>query len=73
VVELDGGQHAEVEQAAHDSQRTTWLEQNGYRELRFWNHDVLKNLDSVKQAIHSALQRQRTKSDPLSPCGRELE
>jgi very-short-patch-repair endonuclease len=37
VVEVDGGQHAEADEAI----RSTRIESDGYRILRFWNHDVL--------------------------------
>ena len=47
VVELDGGQHTpEV-----DARRTAKLEALGYRVIRFWNNDVLGNLDGVLQTI----------------------
>jgi very-short-patch-repair endonuclease len=41
VVEVDGGQHTEALQAAHDSERSAWLEQQGFSVLRFWDHEVL--------------------------------
>jgi very-short-patch-repair endonuclease len=53
VVEVDGGQHAE--RAAQDTSRTAWLEAQGFRVLRFWNNDVLQNLDGVLQEIHAVL------------------
>lgn len=53
VIELDGGQHAE--QARADGARTTFLEREGYRVLRFWNNDVMGNMDSVLQTIEAAL------------------
>jgi very-short-patch-repair endonuclease len=40
VIEVDGGQHAD---SMADQQRTRWLEDQGFRVLRFWNNDVLKN------------------------------
>jgi len=43
VVELDGGQHSEKA----DRARTLWLESEGYRVERFWNHEVLENADGV--------------------------
>ena len=49
VLELDGGHHQE--QAAYDEQRTTWLEAQGFRVLRFWNHQVLTEPDAVQEAI----------------------
>ena len=44
VVELDGGQHSDSES---DEDRTEAIEARGYRVIRFWNHDVLENLDGV--------------------------
>ena len=55
VVELDGGQH--TEQVGSDAQRTVWLEARGFRVLRFWNHDVLNNIEAVKEVIRGALSR----------------
>jgi very-short-patch-repair endonuclease len=54
VVEVDGGQHAE--QATLDAERDNWLRDEGFTVLRFWNHDVLKNIDAVKEQIYKALQ-----------------
>jgi very-short-patch-repair endonuclease len=53
VIELDGGQHDT--QRVADDLRTRWIEACGYRVLRFWNHDVLGNLDGVLNAIQCAL------------------
>ena len=44
VIELDGGQHAESER---DVVRDRWLADHRYRVLRFWNNDVLSNIDGV--------------------------
>ena len=55
VVEVDGGQHTELLQAANDSERSAWLEQQGFRVLRFWDHEVLKQIEDVKDAIWRAL------------------
>ena len=44
VVELDGGQHSGSES---DADRTKAIEARGYRVIRFWNHDVMENLDGV--------------------------
>jgi len=49
VVEVDGGQH--VEQAEYDDSRSKWLQDQGYRVLRFWNHDVLTMPDAVLTTI----------------------
>lgn len=45
VIEVDGGQHDETVDAA----RTTYLESQGYRVIRFWNNDVLGNLDDAAE------------------------
>ena len=55
VVEVDGGQHSEQGQAAYDAQRSVWLQQEGFRVLRFWDHEVLRQLEAVKEAIGRAL------------------
>jgi very-short-patch-repair endonuclease len=55
VVEIDGGQHNEEEDRAYDESRSQWLQQDGFRVLRFWNHEVLTQLESVSEAISNAL------------------
>jgi very-short-patch-repair endonuclease len=52
VIEVDGGQHAG---SAADEVRTKVLEANGYRVLRYWNNDVLSNIDGVLEDILSAI------------------
>lgn len=54
IIEVDGGQHDERRPA--DKRRTRFLEAEGFTVLRFWNHDVLGNLDGVLAAIAGALQ-----------------
>ena len=53
IVELDGGQH-QIGQAA-DEKRDKWLIREGYTVLRFWNNDVLTNIDGVFLLIQEAL------------------
>jgi very-short-patch-repair endonuclease len=55
VVELDGGQHNTEEARSYDARRTRWLEGAGYRVLRFWNHEVLEDWESVAEAIWRAV------------------
>ncbi|NQV81551.1 MAG: endonuclease domain-containing protein [Alphaproteobacteria bacterium] len=62
VIEVDGSQHAERQE--HDARRTDYLESQGYSVMRFWNVDVLTNLDGVVDVLLAALQ---TPSLP-SPC-----
>jgi very-short-patch-repair endonuclease len=47
VIELDGGQHDWQREA--DARRTAYIEARGYRVLRFWDHDVLENINGVLQ------------------------
>jgi very-short-patch-repair endonuclease len=49
IIELDGGQYAE--RIAEDQMRTAELERFGFRVVRFWNHDVLANIDGVLEAV----------------------
>ena len=53
IVELDGGQHAVNVQG--DLERDRWLRSKGYRVIRFWNVDVLRNLDGVLTVIRDSL------------------
>jgi len=55
VVEVDGSQHGEQPGLAHDTVRDGWLAARGYRVLRFWNNDVLSNIDGVAEVLLSAL------------------
>jgi very-short-patch-repair endonuclease len=55
IVELDGGQHAEAPGLAYDAERSVWLEERGYRVLRFWNTEVFENLDGVLEIIVRAV------------------
>ena len=52
IVEVDGGQH--VERRQQDAQRTAWLASQGFRVLRFWNTEVLGNMEVVKAVIARA-------------------
>jgi very-short-patch-repair endonuclease len=49
VVELDGGQHAE--HTSSDQARTRILNAEGYRVVRFWNHEVLNQADAILDEI----------------------
>ena len=52
IIELDGSQHAQ--QIRYDTQRTAYLEAHGYYVMRFWNPDVLQNIDGVLMGIDQA-------------------
>ena len=53
IIELDGGQHAE--QAAYDRHRDAWLRNQGYTVLRFWNNEVMQQLEGVLEQIRGTL------------------
>jgi very-short-patch-repair endonuclease len=61
IIEVDGGQHNDERQAASDADRTAYLQAHGYRVLRFWNHDVLSNIEGVMRVIYQAI------TDPSAP------
>ena len=53
VIEVDGGQHTAA--AEQDELRTRWLRERGYMVLRFWNHEVLRNMVGVLARISESL------------------
>ena len=61
IVEVDGGQHSEN---TGDLVRDDWLRSQHFNVLRFWNNDVLSNLEGVSQAIESALMQASPPSQP---------
>ena len=54
IIELDGSQH--MEQEEYDKERTEYLESKGYTILRFWNNDVMRDIDCVICAIIQAME-----------------
>jgi very-short-patch-repair endonuclease len=54
VIEIDGGQHFDVEHERRDARRDRFLASKGYRVLRFSNHDVISNRAGVLEAIAQA-------------------
>lgn len=70
IVELDGDQHAFDENQKHDAERTRYLNESGYRVLRFWNIDVRENIDGVIESISIALKEPPLpEASVLSPQG----
>ena len=55
VVEVDAGQH--VDRQRQDAQRTACLEAQGFRVLRFWNNEVLADVEAVKAVIAEACRK----------------
>lgn len=66
IIEADGGQHSR--QAVYDARRTALLEALGYRVMRYWNHEILRELETVLEKIRTALME--TPSPQPSPEGR---
>ena len=69
VVEIDGGQHGQ--QANDDQRRTKFMEAKGFRVLRFWNHEVLTNIEGVLQTLENALSSPHPDPLPLAGEGEE--
>jgi very-short-patch-repair endonuclease len=59
VIEADGGQH--MEQKKYDERRSRFLESKGFKLLRFWNHEILAELNSVLEQVELVL------NNPPSP------
>ena len=56
IIELDGSQH--LEQKEYDLERTTYLKSQGYKVIRFWNNDVMNDINSVMRAIDATLRNE---------------
>jgi very-short-patch-repair endonuclease len=65
AVEIDGGQHAD--RVGHDAQRSSYLEAQGYRVLRFWDNEVLQNIEGVKEQIWRTLTEMKPPPPQPSP------
>jgi len=67
VIEVDGGQH--LLQVRSDQARTHWLQKSGYRVLRFWNNNVLKDINTVMERIDAELTSSPPQPSPLKGEG----
>ena len=65
VIELDGGQHAEA--ADRDRDRDRELSENGFHVLRFWDNEVLRDMQSVLEVIRREVLRERAPSPQPPP------
>ena len=70
VVEVDGGQHAE---SRRDAVRDRWLVEHRYRVLRFWNNEVLGNIEGVWETIFAAASAAAPPHPNLLPASGEKE
>ena len=57
VIELDGSPHADPARSARDRERTLWLESHNFTVLRFWNSDLLGNMEGVLVRILQTLEQ----------------
>ncbi len=67
VIEIDGGQHAE--QLDYDRRRDVWLRSQGFTVLRFWNNEVMQQLDEVLEQIRCTLTVSPSPPSPLPQAG----
>jgi very-short-patch-repair endonuclease len=70
VVEVDGGQHAD---SRPDAVRDRWLIEHRYRILRFWNNEVLGNIEGVWETIFAAASAAAPPHPDLLPARGEKE
>ena len=47
IIEIDGGQHNEPENIEYDKTRTEYLNNLGYKVIRFWNNEIYENIEGV--------------------------
>ena len=74
IIEVDGGQHSD---STGDAARTDYLNMQGYSVLRFWNSEVVENMDGVFSAILRVIEGSpspdlRFAPATLSPMGRGI-
>jgi very-short-patch-repair endonuclease len=67
IIEIDGGQHQES--APQEAERTRFLQDQGYRVLRFWNNEVLSNLEGLRATIAETLRCHPLPTLPLEGEG----
>jgi very-short-patch-repair endonuclease len=65
AIELDGGQHTEDDKKEYDATRSAYLKSQGIDVMRLWNHEVLRETDSVLDMIAQKI----TPPSPLTSRG----
>ena len=73
IIEIDGGQHNNEQDVKYDEKRTLYLKNLGFKVIRFWNNDVLNNLDGVYDIISKILQGERPHPNPLPDKGEGIK
>jgi very-short-patch-repair endonuclease len=59
IIELDGSQH--LEQEEYDAERTKFLESQGYKVIRFWNNQIMNDINGVIKVIQFTLEGENPK------------
>jgi very-short-patch-repair endonuclease len=71
IIEVDGGQH--LENAEYDEVRSQQLQKAGFHVLRFWNNEVLQEIEAVKEKIWMAVRELQPHPHPDPPLEGEVE
>lgn len=72
VIEVDGGYHNDKQQVELDEERTLWLNQKGYKVIRFTNEEVIGNLDEVLKSISAELNERPSSKENISTTDTSL-
>jgi very-short-patch-repair endonuclease len=68
AIEIDGETHASPSASVRDESRSKYFRSHGYRVLRFWNNEVINDIESVVTVIHQAIAEQVLENPPpLTP------
>jgi very-short-patch-repair endonuclease len=67
IIELDGSQH--VDNKPHDLVRDNWLRLQGFSVYRFWNNDVMNNIDGILRVVYDYCAKHHTLSPPIKGGG----
>jgi type I restriction enzyme M protein len=68
VVEADGGQHDDPAHHSYDVRRTEYLRTQGISVLRFWDNDILRSTQAVKEEIYRVLTQWEARQMEISPA-----
>lgn len=71
IIEVDGGQHGDNK--VYDGKRDHWLKLHGYRVLRFWNNEVLSNIEGVMEIVQGAANEPPPQSSPGFGGGKDTD
>jgi very-short-patch-repair endonuclease len=71
IIEIDGGQHNEIQNIQYDNKRTEYLISEGYKVLRFWNNDIDKNIGGVYEKLKEVFEIGENITPPQPSPSRE--